>query len=438
VAYDAIAKTLHVFLMSGAFGVPFDARRLQAIQDRVGAEVERLRLEVEGLAPTHPDGGEWVWGNKNKPDAEDQHGNLIGRNGALRALETVGVELPNLQETTLLGNRDRHPLAKTLQKYYAATGAYNKYARMISDFYEDGHIFTQAKVAGAVTSRVLYADPNVQGFDKKKTGEYRACVRAPEGYSIVKGDFAQQELRIAAYFSGDPDLLAAFETGEDVYMRVAEKIVGRPVERGTEEGERARAAAKRAVLGYLYGLGPKKYRENVYEDTGEEVSLAEAERDREAFRAAYPGVYRWQKAYGSHKTETGRPKPDMWETRSVRGWRRVVAGQYERRQDGKPARWIPKYTDRLNGPIQSTAGDILYLTLGELDADLGAGRFPGTRFLFSSHDELVLLCREKDAAEVAAWLKLKMVEAFEEVLGPGLGGPRSVEVGAGPSWGETR
>src|SRR5215213_6461367 len=127
----------------------------------------------------------------------------------------------------------------------------------------------------------------------------------------------------------------------------------------------------------------------------------------------------------------------MWETRSVRGWRRVVAGQYEKKSDWKkenniPARWIPKYTDRLNGPIQSTAGDILYLTLGELDADLGAGRFPGTRFLFSSHDELVLLCREKDAAEVAAWLKLKMIEAFEEVLGPELGGPRSVEVGAGP------
>jgi hypothetical protein len=29
-----------------------------------------------------------------------------------------------------------------------------------------------------------------------------------------------------------------------------------------------------------------------------------------------------------------------------------------------------------------------------------------------------------------------MVEAFEEVLGPELGGSRSVEVGSGSSWGE--
>ena len=37
---------------------------------------------------------------------------------------------------------------------------------------------------------------------------------------------------------------------------------------------------------------------------------------------------------------------------------------------------------------------------------------------------------------VGVWLKSRMVEAFEEVLGPKLGGSRSVEVGASPSWGE--
>jgi DNA polymerase I-like protein with 3'-5' exonuclease and polymerase domains len=90
----------------------------------------------------------------------------------------------------------------------------------------------------------------------------------------------------------------------------------------------------------------------------------------------------------------------------------------------------------LNGPIQSTAGDILYLTLIKLDADLSAGLHPGTKFLFTAHDEVVLTCPEDIAKEVAAWLKSKMVEAFEEVLGPKLGGPRSVEVGGGPSWGD--
>jgi DNA polymerase I-like protein with 3'-5' exonuclease and polymerase domains len=53
----------------------------------------------------------------------------------------------------------------------------------------------------------------------------------------------------------------------------------------------------------------------------------------------------------------------------------------------------PKYTERLNGPIQSTAGDILYLTLQKLASDPR----PDTHFLLSVHDDLVL------AAALACW-----------------------------------
>ena len=92
----------------------------------------------------------------------------------------------------------------------------------------------------------------------------------------------------------------------------------------------------------------------------------------------------------------------------------------------------PKYTERLNGPIQSTAGDILYLTLKKLAADPR----PGTHFLLSVHDELVLECPKEDARRVALWLKAMMGEAMEEILGKELSGPACAEVGYGPSWGE--
>ena len=57
---------------------------------------------------------------------------------------------------------------------------------------------------------------------------------------------------------------------------------------------------------------------------------------------------------------------------------------------------VPKYTERLNGPIQSTAGDILYLTLEKIAADPR----PGVHFLLSVHDEIVRRS-EEDAREVA-------------------------------------
>jgi DNA polymerase I-like protein with 3'-5' exonuclease and polymerase domains len=92
----------------------------------------------------------------------------------------------------------------------------------------------------------------------------------------------------------------------------------------------------------------------------------------------------------------------------------------------------PMYTERLNGPIRSTAGDITYFTLKKLAADPR----PGTHFLLSVHDELVLEYPKEDAREVALWLKAKMGEAMEDILGTELGGPTYAEVGFGPSWGE--
>jgi DNA polymerase I len=235
--------------------------------------------------------------------------------------------------------------------------------------------------------------------------------------AIVTGDFAQQELRIAAYISQDEEMYKAFESG-DFYTKTAEKMVGRPVDKEGPE----RKGAKRAVLGFLYGLGIAKYRNNVFKDYGIKLSEAQANKDREAFRATFPGLYRWQREYGSKQG---------WTTRSVLGWRRHVAPGKDRNGDT-----VPKYTDRINGPIQSTAGDILYLAIHKMQADWDAAIRTEAKFLVSVHDEIVLECPEESAKDVALWLHSKMREAFEEVLGPELGGPKSVEVSYGPSWGE--
>jgi DNA polymerase-1 len=327
----------------------------------------------------------------------------------LRALSLVGVKLSDLQDQTLLDHRNDHKFVHTLYLYRKKANTLSRYSKWIADFYEEGRMYPQPKVAAAVTGRVLYSDPNAQGIDKK-TGEFRRCVRAEDGRAIVKGDFAQQELRIAAFYSKDKNMLDAFASGEDIYLKTAAKLVGKPV----GKDHPARQAAKRATLGFLYGLGTEKYRQNVYKDSGERLSASQANKDREAFRAAFPEFYRWQQTYGA-KHE--------WETRSALGWRRVVAPDKDHK---------PKYTERLNGPIQSTAGDILYLTLKKLAADPR----PGTHFLLSVHDELVLECPKEDARRVALWLKAMMGEAMEEILGKELSGPACAEVGYGPSWGD--
>jgi len=404
--YEAISSRLPDFIAAAVRGVPLDTGTLQPALDALEREKADLESRLNELAPDHPEGLEWVWGNTSKETSPEGK----SRSGPLRALSLVGVELSDLQDQTLLDHREDLELVHTLYLYRKKASTLSRYSRWIPDFYEDGRMYPQPKVAAAVTGRVLYSDPNAQGIDKKKTDEFRRCVRAEDGRAIVKGDFAQQELRIAAYYSKDKNMLDAFANGEDIYLKTAAKLVGKPV----GKDHPARQAAKRATLGFLYGLGTEKYRQNVYKDTGERLTASQANKDREAFRAAFPEFYRWQQTYGA-KHE--------WETRSALGWRRVVAPDKD---------YKPKYTERLSGPIQSTAGDILYLTLQKLAADPR----PGTHFLLSVHDELLLECPKEDARGVALWLKAKMGEAMEEILGEELSGPKCAEVGYGPSWGE--
>jgi DNA polymerase I len=404
--YEAISSRLPDFIGAAVRGVPLDTGTHQPALDALGREKAGLEGRLNELAPEHPEGLEWVWGNTSKEASPEGK----GRNGALRALRLLGVDLGDLQDQTLLDHREDHELVHTLYLYRKNANTLSRYSKWIADFYEQGRMYPQPKVAAAVTGRVLYSDPNAQGIDKKKTDEFRRCVRAKDGRAIVKGDFAQQELRIAAYYSRDKSMLNTFANGEDIYLKTAAKLVGKAV----DKNHPARAAAKRATLGFLYGLGTEKYRQNVYKDTGERLTQSQANKDREAFRAAFPGFYRWQQTYGAGHE---------WETRSALGWRRVVAPD----KDNKP-----KYAERLNGPIQSTARDILYLTMEKLAADPR----PDTHFLLSVHDELILECPKEDARGVALWLKAKMGEAMEEILGKELGGPECAEVGYGPSWGE--
>src|SRR5215211_2123962 len=404
--YEAISSRLPDFIGAAVRGVPLDISILQPVLDALEREKADLESRLNELASEHPEGLEWVWGNTSKETSPEGK----GRNGALKALSLLGVELSDLQDQTLLDHREDHELVHTLYLYRKKANTLSRYSRWIPDFYEEGRMYPQPKVAAAVTGRILYSDPNAQGIDKHRTDEFRRCVRAEGGRAVVKGDLAQQELRIAAYYSKDKNMLDAFANGEDIYLKTAAKLVGKPV----SMNHPARQAAKRATLGFLYGLGTEKYRQNVYKDTGERLTASQAKKDREAFRGAFPEFYRWQQTYGT-KHE--------WETRSALGWRRVVAPDKDHK---------PKYTERLNGPIQSTAGDILYLTLKKLAADPR----PNTHFLLSVHDELLLECPKEDARRVALWLKAKMGEAMEAILGGELGGPKCAEVGYGPSWGE--
>src|SRR5215212_9148038 len=169
--YDAISARLPDFIKAAVRGVPLDAERLQRILDSLESEMEDLHARLDELAPKHPEGEAWVWGNTSKEITS--HGK--GRQGALRALHLLGVDLGDLQDQTLLDHREDHEIIGTLYNYRKKANTLARYRKWIPDFYdpETGRLYPQPKVAAAVTGRVLYSDPNAQGVDKKRTDEFR-------------------------------------------------------------------------------------------------------------------------------------------------------------------------------------------------------------------------------------------------------------------------
>ena len=94
----------------------------------------------------------------------------------------------------------------------------------------------------------------------KRGGELRRSILAPEGHVIVVADSAQIEARVLAWLAGQTDIVQAFANKEDVYKLMASAIYGVPVDQVTSD---QRFIGKICVLGLGYGMGPNKLQQTL-------------------------------------------------------------------------------------------------------------------------------------------------------------------------------
>jgi hypothetical protein len=123
--YEAICSRLPDFIGAAVRGVPLDTGILQPALDALEREKADLKSRLNELAPEHPEGLEWVWGNTSKDTSPESR----GRNGALRALNLLGVDLGDLQDQTLLDHREDHELVHTLYLYRKKANTLSRYSR---------------------------------------------------------------------------------------------------------------------------------------------------------------------------------------------------------------------------------------------------------------------------------------------------------------------
>jgi len=426
-AYEVIRKVYPLYMRQQARGVPFDVGRYESMRSSLAEKLEILLDRLQEHAPEHPDEeGCWVWRNNRKPEEAE------GRNGSLRALALAGTPLPNLKKSTRLAYLKKYesaPLLEALDQYLKHADLESDTRNWLNLYYEEGRLYPNVRFFSQVTGRSAYSGPALQNITKKldlpgmEKTSFRDCVRAPKGSAIIKADYSAQELRILAFITEDENLLGAFAEqaagGKDPHLVVGEKIAGKELERGTEEGEAFRDAGKRANYGFSYGAGWKTYQRTIYDDTAEVIEDKQAMAERWAFQEAWPGVHKWQQLFG----DRGGHEVEAWFTRSFLNRRRYVS---------RSRKGTPTYTDRLNGPVQAGGADQLYLALGRLGDD----PLPDVHVIITTHDEVVLECPAADAAVALTWLLSHMREAIRTTIGEELATEDCVEGEISSSWGE--
>jgi DNA polymerase-1 len=325
----------------------------------------------------------------------------------LKAFGLLGVTLPDTKEETL--SRCGHPLARTLLEYRKTSKMLGTYGTSLLEKVEDGRTYASWWQIGAGTGRMACSKRNLQNLPP----EARKHVRVPEGRVLVKADYSQIELRIAAKISGDERMLVAFAEGLDIHEITARSLTG-----CEEVSKEERKLAKALNFGLLYGMSPKSLRNYARTSYGVEMTSEEAERYWRGFFETYPGLKAWHDREWRELKKHG-----STETRTLIGRRRTG---------------VTKFTERLNSPVQGTGADGLKLALALLWER--RDECPRAVPILAVHDEIVVESDEDQVDKVEAWLKKAMVDGMDQLLNaPEVEGPYvpiEVEVKSAKSWAE--
>jgi DNA polymerase-1 len=385
-------------------GVDIDRAAWEALAREGEAEAERLSAALDAVAPLRPgDDPKWNWNSWQQ---------------VVEAFKLRGIDLPGTADAVLAAVK--HPMAAALRELRAARKLVSVYGqKWLRNVADDGRVYADWSQLGSDAGRMSCAGPNLQQLPRDK--RYRKCFVAPPGRVLVKADYSQIELRIAAKVSGNEALLGVYQRGEDIHVLTAQRVLG-----GEEVTPEQRQLAKAVNFGLLYGMGVNGFRSYAKSNYGVELKEAEAGRYREAFFEAYPGLGAWHYRTGcenwSHHTGRGGPA----ETRTLAGRRRLFARESVQKKIHGQVR------ERLNSPVQGTGADGLKLALALLweRRDQCPGAFP----VLVVHDEIVVECDQAQAVTVADWLKAAMMDAMSPLIEPV---PVEVDVKVGRSWGET-
>jgi len=273
----------------------------------------------------------------------------------------------------------------------------------------DSRVHTTFQAAATATGRLSSFNPNLQNIPiKTELGrEIRAAFIAAPGSELLSADYSQIELRLLAHFSGDPLLVRAYQTGEDIHTLTASEVFGVPAATMDKE---TRNRAKAVNFGIVYGISP----------FGLAAQLGIPQSEARAYIDRYFERYQGVKAFINKILEDTRQESAV---RNMFGRVRPIPDISSRNSN---ARGFAERT-AVNTPLQGTAADLIKLAMISLARKL-AERKLKTRMVLQVHDELLFEVPEDEKKEVEDLVRSEMEGVVK------LNVPLVADLGFGPNW----
>ena len=412
-------------------GLPFDKQALEELHEDLAKDHVRLgdafietldeALPAYKKLPRDPDG---TFNLRSKPEGSIRAGTKKEAGFNLNSPKQLLDIFTTLLDRQPVDNNGKPSASRAALREYAGdhkvVAEYLAWKRvekrrqmveaLLKHLASNGFIKASYMQLGADTGRMSCIGPNLQQIPRDS--RFRACVKAPDGWKLVVADYAQMELRLAAWEAQDELMIQAFQQGLDLHTVTAMQIYGVTEDEVTKD---MRQISKSANFGLLYGSGARGLR-NYAAGMGIRMDLFEAGEIRSKFHAAYKGISRWQR---ENAAQANFNRTDAAIRIRNSGLRRFLPGDYN------------SLTVRCNTPIQGAGAAVLKRTLGKLWPLLKADGEEVVRIAGVVHDEVILFVREEHADVWCQQLAAIMQDAEAEWLGDV---PPLAEAKAADSW----
>lgn len=308
----------------------------------------------------------------------------------------LGIPIPVVygKETTkaeFIFNID-HEFIKILLEYRSAAKRASTYGK---DFLENvhpitGRIHAEFNQLGTDTGRFSSDSPNMQNIPKRGEGDkrFRECFIAPDGHKIISCDYSQQEIRVMAEVSRDPELIRIYAEGLDRHTATAANLFEVPYDKVEWW---MRRIAKDFNFGASYGSSAWNLANKL------ELPIETIEEHLENYWKIYKVLQKWTRRAGLL----------AW----ARGYSQTLWGR-RRWYDTENMRKDEVMRQGANHEIQGSSGDMLKLGLVYTDESI---RDKAT-IMNTVHDEQEVEALDVDAESVAFSAKEAMEQAGKEFV----------------------